>query len=96
MNVATPGQHRRRGHPDLPADRRVRYPVSGKGQRNRALYTAAIALGQLAAGHELTAVDVTSVLEHAAARAGLTRREAARTIASGLRAGAARPRTVAA
>lgn len=66
-----------------------------EGERNKALYTAAIALGQLVAGGELTESDVKVVLAQAAAEAGLWLGEAARTIASGLRAGANRPRNLA-
>jgi Bifunctional DNA primase/polymerase, N-terminal len=66
------------------------------GARNRALYLSAVALGQLAAGGALTTTDVTGLLAQAAHRAGLRPAETARTIASGLRAGAARPRSVAA
>lgn len=70
------------------------------GQRNHALYIAAQNLGQLVAGASLTADEVTDLLEQAAAghvaRGAFTAHEARRTIASGLRAGARRPRTVAA
>jgi hypothetical protein len=48
------------------------------------------------AGGELDAGEVTAWLADAAAQAGQGQREAAGTIASGLRAGAKRPRTVAA
>ncbi|GAA0950615.1 bifunctional DNA primase/polymerase [Nonomuraea longicatena] len=63
---------------------------------NTALYRAAVALGQLVAGGELREVDVTGWLSDAAHQVGQPYGEAARTIASGLRAGARRPRTVAA
>ncbi|MEU6547057.1 hypothetical protein [Streptomyces sp. NPDC046859] len=53
-------------------------------------------LGQLAAGGELSEGDVTGWLLTAALQVGQGEREARRTIASGLRAGARRPRTVAA
>jgi hypothetical protein len=66
------------------------------GHRNRALFQSACALGQLVAGGELTHTDVTDVLTDAARRAGLSSAETARTITSGLRAGANRPRSVAA
>ncbi|PSK64867.1 hypothetical protein B0E53_03170 [Micromonospora sp. MH33] len=93
---------------DLPADRSGAYVraaidreaerVTGApaGERNRCLYIAAVALGQLAAGGALTADDAQSVLEQAAGRAGLGRVETARTIRSGLAAGSRRPRKVAA
>lgn len=73
---------------------------AAEGGRNAALYTAAVALGQLVAGGALTAEQVQTLLEqaaagHVAARA-YTAAEARNTIASGLRAGAKRPRTLAA
>jgi hypothetical protein len=63
---------------------------------NNALYQAAVALGQLVAGGQLGEDDVTAWLTTAATRVGQTARETARTIRSGLLAGAKRPRTVAA
>jgi hypothetical protein len=77
-----------------------RVTSAAEGGRNAALYTAAIALGQLVAGGALTADQVESLLEqaaagHIAARA-YTPAEARNTIASGLRAGAKRPRDIAA
>ncbi|GAA2655301.1 bifunctional DNA primase/polymerase [Streptomyces aculeolatus] len=65
------------------------------GTRNTALYRASVALGQLVAGGELAAAEVTALLTSAAVGVGLEERAARRTIASGLRAGAHRPRTVA-
>ncbi|MFD6095051.1 bifunctional DNA primase/polymerase [Nocardiopsis flavescens] len=65
-------------------------------ERNNALYLASVALGQLVAGGELTEAQVTAWLSEAAARVGQTPREIPKTIASGLRAGAHRPRKVAA
>ena len=70
---------------------RIRTAV--EGTRNHTLYKAAAALGQLVAGGCLTEQDVTEHLTHAALAAGLTPRETARTIASGLRAGSHHPRT---
>ncbi|MEV5751705.1 bifunctional DNA primase/polymerase [Actinoallomurus sp. NPDC052308] len=71
-----------------------------EGSRNAALYTAAVALGQLVAGGALTAAEVQDLLEQAAAghlsARAYTPAEARNTIASGLRAGAKRPRTLAA
>jgi hypothetical protein len=67
------------------------------GSRNAALYTSAVALGQLAAGGALPEADVTALLDHSARRVWgreYNPREVARTIASGLRAGARRPRKV--
>ncbi|OPG04073.1 DNA primase [Microbispora sp. GKU 823] len=63
---------------------------------NIALYRASVALGQLVAGGELAEADVTAWLTDAAQQVGQPYGEATRTIASGLRAGARRPRTVAA
>ncbi|WP_051341958.1 bifunctional DNA primase/polymerase [Pseudonocardia spinosispora] len=69
-------------------------------QRNATLYAAALALGQLVAGGGLTEAEVTAALVSAAARhialGAYSDREARRTIASGIRAGANRPRQVAA
>jgi hypothetical protein len=93
---------------DLGAGRRAAYlaaavarqvdTVTGArpGERNRALYLSALALGQLVAGSELDALETTDLLTGAAVRAGLSEREAAATVASGLRAGGARPRSLAA
>ncbi|MEV5879189.1 bifunctional DNA primase/polymerase [Streptomyces sp. NPDC052101] len=69
---------------------------SGPHEHNNALYLAAVALGQLVAGGELSEADVTGWLLTAALQVGQGEREARRTITSGLRAGARRPRTVAA
>jgi hypothetical protein len=70
------------------------------GERNFALYCAATALGQLVAGGALTEDEVTAVLTNAASAHVAARaygwNQAHRTIASGLRAGAKRPRKVSA
>jgi hypothetical protein len=66
------------------------------GERNHALYLSAIALGQLVAGGDLAEHDVAALLTQAAHTSGLQPRETTRTITSGLRAGARRPRSVAA
>ncbi|MFJ4524853.1 bifunctional DNA primase/polymerase [Streptomyces sp. NPDC088810] len=73
-----------------------RVTSSGPHEHNNSLYIAAVALGQLVAGGELNESDVTGWLLTAALQVGQGEREALRTIASGLRAGARRPRTVAA
>jgi hypothetical protein len=65
-----------------------------EGQRNNALYQASVALGQLAAGGALTPDEVTAALTPAALRIGLPELDIHRTIASGLRTGAKRPRTI--
>jgi hypothetical protein len=65
-----------------------------KGNRNNALYQASVALGQLVAGGELAEGDVTAKLVAAAVGKNLNEPDARRTVASGLRAGARKPRTV--
>ncbi|UNO40713.1 bifunctional DNA primase/polymerase [Streptomyces sp. MST-110588] len=74
----------------------ARVTGSAAHQHNNALYIASVALGQLVAGGELDAYEVTEKLTEAALSVGQGEREARRTIASGLRAGANRPRQVAA
>ncbi|MFC7382796.1 bifunctional DNA primase/polymerase [Sphaerisporangium rhizosphaerae] len=64
--------------------------------RNRALYVAAVALGQLVAGGSITEQQVTSLLEQAGGAVGQTPSQISHTITAGLKAGAQRPRTVAA
>ncbi|MCH7230203.1 bifunctional DNA primase/polymerase [Glycomyces sp. L485] len=65
-----------------------------EGGRNHRLYCAAVALGQLVAGGYLTEPDAAGPLTEAAAASGLSVNEIARTIASGLTAGAKTPRTL--
>lgn len=69
-------------------------------QRNACLYAAAVALGQLVAGGALAETEVTDSLLGAAAKhvalGAYSARQADQTIASGIRAGANRPRQVAA
>jgi Bifunctional DNA primase/polymerase, N-terminal len=91
----------------LPADRAGRYVRAAidrtltklgeatEGGRNAALFMAAQSLGQLAAAGALTAEQVTDALTPAALTLGLAARETARTIRSGLSAGARHPRRVA-
>ncbi|WBC12971.1 bifunctional DNA primase/polymerase [Micromonospora sp. WMMA1998] len=93
---------------DLPTDRTGAYvraavnrevqrvTTAGEGERNRSLYIAAVALGQLVAGGALAEDDAQSVLEQAGVTAGLGTAEAFRTIRSGMAAGSKRPRQVAA
>jgi len=93
---------------DLPADRTgaylraaidaelARITRSPAGGHNIALYRASVALGQLVAGGAVPESTVVDLLTQAAHAVGQGERETARTIASGLRAGASRPRTVAA
>lgn len=69
-------------------------------QRNASLYAAAVALGQLVAGRALTETEVTAALLSAAGKhialGAYSVYQAQQTITSGLRAGANRPRQVAA
>jgi hypothetical protein len=69
------------------------------GQRNAALYAAAVALGQLVAGGALSEQEHEAMLMSAAGRhlacGAYSERQAHQTIASGLRAGANRPRRIA-
>ncbi|MEU4772818.1 bifunctional DNA primase/polymerase [Micromonospora sp. NPDC023644] len=100
----TPRQTHRPAALTLPPDRHGRYVAAAirrqvdhltsapKGERNNVLFISAAVLGELVAGGALTDVDVYAVLEPAALSTGLSAREVARTIASGLRAGARRPR----
>jgi hypothetical protein len=60
--------------------------LAGDGQRNQTLNKAAFSLGRFVAKGELDAVDVGEALVGAALAAGLSRHEASRTVASGLRA----------
>lgn len=74
--------------------------AAGEGKRNFTLYMAAQNLGQLVAGGMVDAATVQHALLTAAeahlAAGAYTRREAHDTIRSGLKAGAKRPRRVAA
>jgi hypothetical protein len=68
--------------------------TAAEGGRNHRLYCAAVALGQLTASGYLTDAEATEPLTAAAATAGLEPLETARTITSGLAAGARKPRTL--
>ncbi|GAA5033760.1 bifunctional DNA primase/polymerase [Actinopolymorpha pittospori] len=93
---------------DLPTDRHGRYlqaaiarqlhhiATATEGTRNTALYRSAVALGQLAAGGSIAEEEVRQLLTRAGLDAGLRPREVTRTVASGVRDGAKRPRHVAA
>lgn len=65
-----------------------------EGTRNHTLNRAAFNLGQLVGAGALDAEHVTARLRHVATDIGLGPTEAARTIASGLNAGIARPRPI--
>ncbi|MFI6818697.1 bifunctional DNA primase/polymerase [Nonomuraea sp. NPDC050328] len=92
----------------LPLDRRgafLRAAIAGEldrlaaaplGERNRTLFLAATALGQLVAGGALSESEVTKLLGQQGEAIGLRPSETRLTIASGLRNGARRPRSVAA
>jgi Bifunctional DNA primase/polymerase, N-terminal len=73
--------------------------VAPKGQRNACLYVAAVALGQLVAGGALSEQEHEAVLMTAAGRhigcGAYSAAQARRTIASGLKDGAKRPRQIA-
>lgn len=68
------------------------------GARNKALFIAACALGQLVAGEALTDHDARTALEHASQAhldtGAYSPAQRDKTITSGLRAGATRPRTL--
>jgi hypothetical protein len=68
--------------------------TAAEGQRSDQLNRSAFALGTLVGGGALTFDAVSAALLDAALGAGLGYAEASRTIASGLRAGMARPRSV--
>ncbi|MGY1500781.1 bifunctional DNA primase/polymerase [Streptomyces sp. QTS52] len=97
VTVALTGRGRRTAFLNAAVNGEVeRVTNSGDAQHNHSLYIAAVALGQLVAGGELSEGAVTGWLLTAALHVGQGEGEARRTIASGLRAGARRPRTVAA
>ncbi|GAB3226534.1 bifunctional DNA primase/polymerase [Glycomyces halotolerans] len=66
--------------------------TAAEGGRNHRLYCAAVALGQLVAGGYLAEAEAAEPLTQAAGTAGLGELETARTIRSGLTAGAKNPR----
>jgi hypothetical protein len=91
------------------ADRYVAAAIAGEttkvldapaSQRNATLYAASVALGQLVAGGALAEAEATAALLSAASKhialGAYSPRQAHQTISSGLRAGANRPRQVAA
>ncbi|WP_171166815.1 bifunctional DNA primase/polymerase [Streptomyces sp. I05A-00742] len=93
--TVTLGSDRRSGYLKAAVDGELaKVANSPEHEHNNALYLAAIALGQLVAGGELSGAEVTEWLVTAALRVGQGEREARRTVASGLKTGARRPRTV--
>ncbi|MEU4676506.1 bifunctional DNA primase/polymerase [Micromonospora sp. NPDC023737] len=93
--VALPGD-RERAYVRAAVERECARVVDAPDHHNDNLYRAAVALGQLVAGGALSADEASTALEHAGITAGLRHRAVLRTIASGFRAGVARPRRVAA
>jgi len=81
------------GYGPAALDREADTVASTREGRNNALNRAAFNLGQLIAAGQLTEAEVADRLTAAALDAGLTEREAARAIASGLTAGQRHPRT---
>ncbi|MFD9691050.1 bifunctional DNA primase/polymerase [Kitasatospora sp. NPDC059088] len=96
VTVPLTGVDRRTAYLKAAVDRQLATITDASDHHNDAIYRSAVALGQFVAGGELTEADVTGWLMDAAARVHHAPARAARTITSGLRAGAHRPRTVAA
>ena len=93
--VDLPGS-RERAYLRAAVERECANVTGAPDHHNDALYLAAVALGQLVAGGSLSVDEASTALEHAGASVGLRHRAVLATIASGFRAGARRPRTVAA
>ncbi|MFF5070617.1 bifunctional DNA primase/polymerase [Micromonospora olivasterospora] len=93
--VALPGG-RERAYVRAAVERECARVTDAPDHHNDNLYRASVALGQLVAGGALSADEASTALEHAGISAGLRHRAVLRTIASGFKAGAARPRQVAA
>jgi hypothetical protein len=97
--VGLAGAGRRTAYLNAAVNRQITHLTGATCNRNDALFIAAQNLGQLVAGGALTADYVETVLTAAAESIGLHHDPPAgqigKTIASGLRAGARRPRTVA-
>lgn len=71
----------------------ARVQAAPVGRRNHTLNRSAFVLGQIVGGGHLDRDHVIDALAIAATDAGLSERESSRTIASGMRAGEAQPRT---
>lgn len=93
--VELPGG-RERAYVRAAVERECASVTGAPDHHNDALYLASVALGQLVAGGSLSTDEASTALEHAGLSAGLRHRAVLATIASGFRAGARRPRTVAA
>lgn len=72
----------------------ARIAMSEPGTRNNTVFEASVALGQLCASGALNTEEIKGMLTHAALKVGQRPTEAARTVASGLKTGAYRPRVV--
>jgi hypothetical protein len=96
--VATLGTGRRAAYLRACVDRQIAHLAAATSNRNDALFISAANLGELVAGGALDETYVEQVLTEAAHTIGLHRDpppgQIRRTIASGLRAGARRPRIV--
>jgi len=96
--VARLGSGRRAAYLRASVDRQIGYLTAATSNRNDALFVSATALGELVAGGAFDETYVEQVLTEAAHTIGLhldpPPGQIRRTIASGLRAGARRPRTV--
>ncbi|MBK1784553.1 bifunctional DNA primase/polymerase [Prauserella cavernicola] len=94
-----PATNRRSRYLEAALREECRRVAEADSNRNATLYGAALALGQLVAGKALTEAEVRAALRAACGRhlgsRQFSEREAERTISSGLRAGANRPRQVA-
>lgn len=66
--------------------------ASGEGQRNSTLFSSALAIGELIGAGYFTRQSVEASLLNAALAAGVSPREAARTIKSGIERGQSQPR----
>ncbi|GAA2279187.1 hypothetical protein GCM10010149_23610 [Nonomuraea roseoviolacea subsp. roseoviolacea] len=71
-----------------------RIAATGEGNRNVTLYGASVALGQLVAGGALDDATTEALLLDAAVQVGYPAGPARKTIRSGFRRGALRPRRV--
>ena len=96
IRLADISDTRRRAYLQAALDGAVRGVLtSADHAHNQAVYGAAVQLGQLVAGGELSADTVTALLLTAGQQIGQSASEAAKTIASGLRRGEDRPRSFA-
>ncbi|WP_219471263.1 bifunctional DNA primase/polymerase [Nonomuraea rhizosphaerae] len=72
----------------------ARITAAREGERNTTVWGASVALGQLVAGGALDEAETEALLLQAAMQAGLSEHAARKTICSGFRRGATRPRHV--